>query len=215
MTSATRRWRFGWARRVLRPANRWALDAWVSREAGKLGGLVLNVGAGEDEREFGRRTVRLDRYAPGAGVRGDLGSALPFAPRTFDAAVCTEVLEHVPDASLVLAEIARVLKPGGTVVVTVPFACHYHPDPVDYRRFTPAGLALALEGAGFTVEFCGGIGGKLLLLVLWCDSLHMAARIPVRALTLPFAAILKRLQPANGRWSDWSANAVAVARLRS
>ena len=48
------------------------------------------------------------------------GLNLPFADHTFDVIVCSEVLEHVPDYQRVLAEIRRVLKPGGQLAVSVP-----------------------------------------------------------------------------------------------
>jgi len=45
---------------------------------------------------------------------------LPFVSETFDAVVCTEVIEHVVEPARVLAELWRVLKPGGTLIVTFP-----------------------------------------------------------------------------------------------
>jgi SAM-dependent methyltransferase len=212
--SSSRRWRFGAARRLLRPANRWPLDAWVERQGGQLRGCVLNVGSGEDQRTFGSRTVRVDLLAPTVSVRADVARALPFVGGSFDGVLCTEVLEHVPDAEFVLAEIARVARPGAVLVVTVPFAFHYHPDPADYRRFTPPGLKAALERAGFDVTFVSGVGGKLTLACLWVDSLHLVLRVVVRAALVPFAALLQRLPIRDGQWSDWAANAVAVAVRR-
>ena len=47
---------------------------------------------------------------------------LPFADDTFDAAICSEVLEHVEDDSVALREVARVVRPGGTIAITVPHA---------------------------------------------------------------------------------------------
>jgi len=54
-------------------------------------------------------------------VQGD-ATALPFADASFDHIVCSEVLEHIPDDAQAVRELARVLKPGGTLVVTVPAA---------------------------------------------------------------------------------------------
>jgi ubiquinone/menaquinone biosynthesis C-methylase UbiE len=65
-----------------------------------------------------RRTrARLDRRA--ALAQGDAGS-LPFASASFDRVYCSEVLEHVVDPGAAVAEIRRVLKPGGVAVLSVP-----------------------------------------------------------------------------------------------
>jgi SAM-dependent methyltransferase len=52
-------------------------------------------------------------------VRGDLLS-LPFPDASFDVVMASEVLEHIPDDDVAMAEISRVLRPGGRVAVTVP-----------------------------------------------------------------------------------------------
>lgn len=57
--------------------------------------------------------------ARGIGVRGT-AYGLPFADGTFDAVVCAEVMEHLPDDRVALAELVRVLKPGGRMAITVP-----------------------------------------------------------------------------------------------
>lgn len=57
----------------------------------------------------------------GQAVCGDV-LALPFADACFDRIICSEVLEHLPDDSSAMAELARVLRPGGTMAVTVPRA---------------------------------------------------------------------------------------------
>jgi SAM-dependent methyltransferase len=78
---------------------------------------------------------------PGALV-DDLGTveALPYDDRTFDVVVCTQVLEHVVDPARAVAEIARVLSPAGVAFVSTHGVFVYHPDPVDYWRWTHAGL---------------------------------------------------------------------------
>jgi SAM-dependent methyltransferase len=64
----------------------------------------------------------------GHAVVGD-GLALPFPDRCFDKVIAAEVLEHVPDDSAVLAELARVLRPGGVISVTVP---RWYPEGVNW-----------------------------------------------------------------------------------
>lgn len=212
MENAAWRWRVPRLRRLLCPPNRLLLDPWVTRHAASLQGLVVNIGSGEDLRQFGRRTIHVDAHAPSVSVRADFATGLPFGDRTFDAAICSEVLEHVPDDRRVIREMARVLKPGGRAVVTVPFAFRYHPDPVDFRRYTPAGLQTALEREGFTIEIVAGLGGRFLAALLLIDSIHVAVRVPLRSLLIPARRPLAALSRRDHGWSPYAANAVAVAR---
>lgn len=76
-----------------------------------------------------------------------------------DGAIIQGVLEHVADDARVLAEAARILKPGGFIYAEVPFMQGYHPDPGDYRRYTGEGISGALSRAGFEVLRCGPTGG--------------------------------------------------------
>lgn len=89
--------------------------------------------------------------------------ALPFEDASFDAGICSEVLEHVPDMAVVIAEAARVLKPGAIFAVTVPRAwperiCWklasgpggYSDQPGGHIRIIdPRALRREVEGAGF------------------------------------------------------------------
>jgi len=61
----------------------------------------------------------IDRAEDGAACRGD-AVHLPFPDATFDRIIAAEVLEHIPDDVGAMAELVRVLKPGGTIAVTVP-----------------------------------------------------------------------------------------------
>jgi ubiquinone/menaquinone biosynthesis C-methylase UbiE len=65
---------------------------------------------------FLRLAPRSDRFSL---VQADV-EQLPLADQSFDAAVCSEVAEHVPDDNAVMREIARVLKPNGILFLTVP-----------------------------------------------------------------------------------------------
>ena len=75
-------------------------------------------------------------------VEGD-AARLPFKAREFDHAICSETLEHVDDPGTVIEEARRVLRPGGSLVVTVPFGILPHPD--HKRVFYPEALAALLE----------------------------------------------------------------------
>lgn len=65
---------------------------------------------------------------------------LPFLDSTLDAVECDAVLEHVEQPEQAVAEIRRVLKPGGQVHAVVPFCHPFHAYPADFRRWTLAGL---------------------------------------------------------------------------
>ena len=103
----------------------------VARHVAGAGERVLEIGPGEGWltrllAEGGHRVVTadlargwLDRIdAPGVCASMN---RLPFAEGTFDAVVAAEVVEHVPDYEGALAEAVRVLRPGGRLVVTVPY----------------------------------------------------------------------------------------------
>jgi len=68
---------------------------------------------------------------------------------SFDAVVCTQVLEHLPEPWVAVEEFRRVLVPGGRVIITAPLTWYLHELPHDYYRFTAYGLAHLLHRAGF------------------------------------------------------------------
>ncbi|MBI5928572.1 MAG: class I SAM-dependent methyltransferase [Chloroflexi bacterium] len=72
-------------------------------------------------------------------VFADINS-LPFPSETFDAVLCTEVLEHINNPKMALAEISRVLKYNGFLILSVPFLYRIHEEPHDYYRYTPFAL---------------------------------------------------------------------------
>ena len=77
------------------------------------------------------------------------GYNFPFLAETFDGVLCTEVLEHVEDTDKFLSNMADIVKPGGTLVLTVPFIWQQHETPYDFYRFTEFGLRSVLEKNGF------------------------------------------------------------------
>lgn len=83
-----------------------------------LAGARVRAGVDVSQEALSRARARCGRdvFLVRVGIHG----ALPFADETFHLAVSTEVLEHVPDERLVLGEIARVLRPGGRLILTTP-----------------------------------------------------------------------------------------------
>jgi SAM-dependent methyltransferase len=77
------------------------------------------------------------------------GDIWPVAGASADVILCTETLEHVLETRRFLAEAARCLAPGGTLLLTVPFAARWHFIPYDYWRFTPSSLNHLLTATGF------------------------------------------------------------------
>ena len=117
-------------------------------------GRVLNAGCGERDlapwlAALGVADVTSYDIAstlPGA-VIGPLES-LPFEDASFDTILCNAVLEHVEHVDRVVAELARVLRPGGHAVISIPFLQPYHACPGDYRRYTSDGLVALGAQAG-------------------------------------------------------------------
>lgn len=101
------------------------------------------------------------------------GNIMPFADATFNAALCIEVLEHVPDPDLLLRETYRILQAGAPFILTVPWSARRHHIPYDFHRFTPESLGRMLAKVGFVDVVIrergndiGAIANKLTLLTL-------------------------------------------------
>jgi SAM-dependent methyltransferase len=114
-------------------------------------GDLLDVGCGEMPfRAFLPDTVRYTgidvpqaaafSMAGGADVREFDGRTIPFPDASFDYVLCTEVLEHAEAPEMLVAEMHRVLRPGGTLLATIPFSARVHYAPYDFQRFTRFGL---------------------------------------------------------------------------
>jgi SAM-dependent methyltransferase len=150
-------------------------DAWVARQARTVaaGSRVLDVGAGSApyRRLFAHCEYRTQDFAqltPEQLRDGGYGridyvcdaAAIPVPPASFDAIVCTEVLEHVPDPARVLVEFARILRPGGRAFLTAPLGSGIHQEPHHYfGGFTPWWYRRFLAEAGFesiAIEANGG-----------------------------------------------------------
>ncbi len=79
------------------------------------------------------------------------GNTFPFENSCFDSVVSNEVLEHVFNPTEHISEMHRVLKPGGMILLTLPFVWDEHEQPYDFARYSSFGLRHLLEQAGFEI----------------------------------------------------------------
>ena len=144
-----------WIVALTKRLSRDGLYEFLAAEYAKLpiGAAVLCVGAGGDigrqlqsfavEKRFAVTAFDAD---PGRkpDIVGDICDH-DFNGKRFDAVVISEVLEHVAAPDRCLAAIRAALKPGGRLILTVPFCLPIHDRPQDYFRFTRHGLELLLR----------------------------------------------------------------------
>lgn len=149
---------------------------------GKGDGLDLGAGA-SPYRGFMERscdvvhTLDIEQRGGALTYVGDIQSMPQVPSARYDTVLCSEVLEHIARPDVALAEIHRVLRPAGCMILSVPFLSRLHEEPHDYWRFTEHGLRELLLRSGFSIDELRRIGGpasfaghqlsSMLLLPLW------------------------------------------------
>jgi SAM-dependent methyltransferase len=152
-----------WLARVRRLVDLQAGSIWrdLTHELGAAEGLVVDVGCGaQPYRPLlgpGARYLGIDT----ADVEAKFGYTVPdtvffegdtwpVESESVSVVLCAETLEHVLEPRVLLEEARRTLRPGGRLLLTVPFAARWHFVPSDYWRFTPSSLRHLLESTGFS-----------------------------------------------------------------
>lgn len=150
------------------------IRSYIERHADKLGDNVLEIGSRMTNQQcwwIVNRDLAKGRWTgidmqEGHGV--DLVADIHDLPTDwngqFSGVLCSEVLEHVARPWVALPKLKQVIRPGGWMVVTTLTSFPIHGFPDDYYRYTPSGLKLLLEDAGFTnvqTENAGEIEIKL------------------------------------------------------
>ena len=216
-----------------------AASAWrdLKIELASAYGDVLDVGAGAQPYRpllpSGSRYRAIDVAVAGEAFGYDVpdtdyfeGDLWPADDASVDIVLATETLEHVPEPRVFLAEARRVLRPGGRIVLTVPFAARWHYIPHDYWRYTPSSLMKLLEGAGFVDVVVHARGNEVTVACYKLMALALPALFPsdrgitlgriAAALTLPLVAAVALVAHASMRGDGgvdclgWTATAVAA-----
>jgi len=197
-------------------------------------GTVLDVGCGAQ--------VYRNLLPPGvnyrgidtASAKGDFGYDVPdthyfegddwgVTDESCDVLLCTEVLEHIPDPAAFLIQVWRCLRPGGRLVMTVPFAARWHYIPQDYWRFTPSGLRRLLDAAGFDQVSVRARGNpltvacyKAMALPLMMINGNRLVQRGLAALFLPLVAVLAAIGNLSmgTDWGDDCLGYTVTARAR-
>jgi SAM-dependent methyltransferase len=142
-----------------------------------LSGRVLDAGCGaKPYRDLVSNATEYTGLDVEPGPSVDIVVAAdqrwPLPDQHFDVLLSSQVLEHVEKLELTVAEIRRVVKPGGLVVLSFPFMYNEHGAPYDFRRFSAYGATRIFpDFEAVTLERQGGIGSTLGILFLnWIDE---------------------------------------------
>lgn len=127
---------------------------------------------------------------PNLDLQADLNGPLPLASGAFDTVILSDVLEHISTPAELFLEMARILSPGGKILMNVPFLYQIHESPHDYYRYTEFALRRFANISGLHVVELRSMGGSP---EVFADMLA------------------KHLQkvPAAGRYLAWSTQAAA------
>jgi ubiquinone/menaquinone biosynthesis C-methylase UbiE len=165
-------------RRLLR-FNQLQRDAWVAKVAASLpaGTRVLDIGAGQTPYRslFGHCEYKTQDFKQYEGTQSEIApetwdyghidyvsdvTQIPVEDGSFDAILCTEVLEHVYDPVATIAEAARIVRPGGRLFFSAPLGAGLHQQPHHYfGGFTPHFYRRAFNDHSVQLNNIEGNGG--------------------------------------------------------
>jgi SAM-dependent methyltransferase len=120
---------------------------------------ILDVGCGNKPYQHLFKDVRyigleIDSENSREQKRADYfydGKLFPFEDKSFATVICNQVLEHVFEPEHLISEMSRCLKPGGKLLLTVPFVWDEHETPQDFARYSSFGLKYLIEKGNFKI----------------------------------------------------------------
>jgi SAM-dependent methyltransferase len=126
-------------------------------------GFHLAIGGGPTRAHPTHVNLNIGPF-PNVDIVSD-AHELPYEDGSVDAIYVEAVLEHLQRPAVAVAEMYRVLRPGGRVFASTPFMQAYHGYPDHYQNYTITGHKLLFETAGFTVEEAGAQVGPMFAIV--------------------------------------------------
>ena len=181
---------------------RWSVERQISKYAY---GKVLDAGCGFmpyrshlKERGLHYTSMDIAERSIGVDLIGDVMDMVSIEGDTFDLVLASEVLEHVARPHDAVREIARILKPGGVAIITVPHLSRIHDAPSDYFRFTRYGMEEVAASAGLEVLRIENVGSIFSLLGHQLSSAVVATvwRVPMLRWLMFFLSALLITAPA-------------------
>jgi SAM-dependent methyltransferase len=188
-------------------------------------GVLYDLGCGESPYrefilEYADKYVGVDwegsLHSTNENVVADLNDHIPVDSGVADSVISLSVIEHLYQPQNMLNEAFRILKPGGSIVLQVPWQWWIHEAPHDYFRYTPYGLKYMFEKAGFkevNVEPQGGFFTMWFLKFNYFSSRFIRgpklSRWIIRACLIPFWCLGQMSAPLLDRLDkNWSSETV-------
>lgn len=181
--------------RLLNPSPTYQYKPIINSILSQLKDTDVKIDLGAGGRKITADTIAIDiARIGGTDIIADL-QFIPLRAEVADVVFCTGTLEHLTHPEIVVGETARILKRQGLAYIDVPFMQGYHPDPVDYWRFTIPGLELMCERNGLTkIESGVAIGASSaatwinMELIQTALSQNLITKILAKAICLPMSS---------------------------
>lgn len=176
------------------------LDRLLSEHADLYKGRVMDIG-GKDRGKFKKPRNKVDQWfvvdisiSNNPDLLADVCDLKELESSQFDVVNATELFEHVSDPEQGLRECARVLKPSGSMIISMPFLYPIHADPSDFQRWTEHKWRQEAEAVGLEIEELVPMGRYFTVFMdMWKNFVRIVPFRPVKwvcYLTYPLCDVI-------------------------
>lgn len=135
-----------------KPVDRFYIENFLEKNRVEIKGVCLEFLNNGYTMHFGGSNVAhsdvmdIDRENKNASIYGDASATQsPLRSDYYDCIILTQVLQHIYDVKTALRNLIQSLKPGGVLLITVPFIMRFHKEPLDCWRYTTESLKMLVE----------------------------------------------------------------------